>query len=1550
LEVVIAMRIFVLAASHQWQALALRTSDLLRLLVLATLAAFADPGVRAAQPEVWLAETVKFRDGPDFNPGFQQPIGLDFDAAGRPLVTWTESLGSGGNGSGWWARREADGWKVRELTQSRDTGVFSLYHPQGAAAFAFSTNGAPYYFHAAANFGNAVGFQFYVVRVPLEASPEGPGGYAAFLPGSAGVHASLDADGRASNPPDLVAHMGRGQLRLNDAVDLTTNSPLLGDGSAHLVFRQGPQRQIHVVYPTDEGHLRYNGGSPERDRAILRINTGSNPHALAIDDANGIHVSAVQGTGQYFYGAYGQLVYLHSADGTTWTTNRIADVPADVGATAIALDAAGRPAIAFTRGFQALYFTRLADSGWTPPTLIRSGLGGWDRSRGLRLAFGPKDVPHIAVADHASRRLLVLRGETGEVPTDLVVSAAVPTHRVAVGSNLVVTVTVTNAGPRNASATVLHVQLPPEFVVRDVTPRPKSIVQSRLEFELGTVHALEPRSVTLTLATLDPGRLELEASVVSEAPESQPDNNRGTFDLAEFLPAPCLADPAPAGAGCGELALLPRSVPPAVADQPWSLVFRVPSAPPGSRLQVSGSTPLPPGFCLTADGELRGVHGAAGFLPLNFELVERGGRVTSFTRDIDIAAPAAPAGLVAFWPLDGSPADMVSGVEATLGARATYLPGAAGLGLQSAHDALNTGADFPALSQPARLFTSPPLLDGAPFGQGAVTVTGWFRRDRHALARGDARPFGYVLGLIESDTWTRERFLAFDPASGRLDLLDGPPDFRANVVRGPTLSPDSWHHLAFVCQGTAVRLYTNGVLAAEGTFRAPLVDRPRLVAGGNAHGGEFSGALDELAVFQRALASPEIASLRDSPMPRRTLLPPGGDFPLAAILHELVLPDAPQQEPYQATLAPAFCGNPVAFQLVAGALPDGLVLDPTGLIRGSSTTEGVVRFRVRATDAAGSAAELGVQITTRPGLPVFTRHPADQSVEAGDLLVLFAETRGPADLQWFRNGLPIPGQTESVLAIPEFSAAQGGRYQVRARNAAGTTWSQEIRVSLRTSPARPPTVDVAPVMLRPDGLVRLRFETLRGRIYELQRATDLGAALAGGWRLVQRFVSPGGIGELTDVIPGRPDAAFYRVVEILPPPAAAFSVEDTGRYVGLAEDGQIRPGLLPAEDPATGRLGPFEFRVGGEQVPLDQGLVLRLPQGADPVARDGGTALRFTNAELFFGEESPVQLDEGGTNRVVLAGAGAGLEIPSGPLSVEILERLLGKPRGSGIGLTFFRHFRFQLLSGTFDGTRIRNAQMAWADRAAAGLPTPDRTGDYLDFDIELSATRLRLPFYGEFELPDSSPTPGRFTVSKAAPIWVELRPGPEIALGGRARATFANGPEFDVDFRFDQPVFRASLAAKRFRLPENLSLGRFLPVASATTRHGRPRAGPGPGRWGRTRDLRRPRRQTPRPRPRAVRRLRPRPSSPRRCRSPPRLHPAAGNGRHRRRARGPRFHRRSAGRVEGLDLLRRGCRWDRRTRRPPRHPRSSTSSGVTSLPRSKTPARSFPAGRRSGR
>jgi len=1354
--------------------------------------------------EVWVAETLKRDDRPFNNRVLLHPVGLDFDGQGRPVAAWTESSGSGGAGAVFWARREDGQWRAVPVTRFNAGGVLSFYDPRGGAALTIASNGVPFLFHASANFANSV--PFFLTRMNLETTPEGPGGFLTLLPGSASLGSTFDGDGRVSFPPDYVTWVDRGRLRWNGLSDLTADGVLRGN-AAQVVFRQGPERQIHVLYQADDGRIHYNGGGPDRDQTILLGNTGSTTYSLAVDDANGLHAVAAEGTGRFFFGAVGRLTYLYSADGKSWTKQAFPQVAEDVGATAIALDSRQRPVVAFLRAFSSLMFTRFDGTSWTEPTLVRGGLGGWDFAKGIRLALDAEDRPHVVVADRLTRRLLHLSTAPEPVPTDLaVVSVEASTNRVEVGTSVALTMVITNAGPRNATAARLRIQIPSEWVVRDATPRPTTATNSVFAYDLGVLNALEARTYTWLVSALDPGRGRIDVAIESETDDPQRDNNRMVAAPVTFLSAPCLANPD--SGGCDDAELFPKTVPPALSNEPWSMVFRAPMASLGSELRIAGSTPLPPGFCLTADGELRGVHSGTGRFPVSFDLVEPGGRATTFARDFSVMAETSVEGLAAFWSLDGHSFDSVAGLEGTLGARGAYGLGAVGSALQSARDAVDDSR--PDWARPPPLFVSPSLFGGAAVGQGPVTVALWFRTDGGARSRGDARRFGSVVGWEDSQDPFRARHVAFDPATSRLNVLAGPLDFRAVALPGPVLPPNTWHHLAWVNDGVNTRLYTNGVVAVSGRFSSAIPERPVLVAGGESYGGAFSGAIDEIAVMRRNAEPREIGDWIQTPFARRRPLPAGGDFPIAAQMRELALPDAPEGERYEATLAHAFCGVPTAIRIVEGTIPVGLVLSEDGWIRGASKVSGLSRFRVRATDTAGAMAELAVQIRTMPGLPVFTRQPVDQQIDAGGLLLLTVETRSEAALQWYWNDRPLPGETREVLALDPFSNGQVGRYRVRASNAAGSTWSREVRVGLRTAPEKLPTVAVAPVVLRPNGVVQVQVSTLRGRVYELQRALDLSAALAGGWRTVQRFVAQDLVGRFEDKIPSRPGAAFYRVIEVLPPPALVYSFEDSGRYVGIADDGDIRPGLLPAMDATTGRLGAFEFRVSGESLPANEGLVLRFPQGAQPVERDGAAVLRFREGELYFGEGSPVQLSEGGTNRVVWTSA-TDVDVPSGPLSVETLERLLGKPRGSGIGLTFFRHFHFNLVSGVFDGDRIRNAQLAWADRAAMRIPAPERTGSYVDFDLELSATRLRLPFHGEFVLEDGTSTPGKIVVSPSRPIWLELRPGPEVAMSGRGKLVFPGGPEFEVDFTFDDPVFRVGVGAKRLRLPEGLTLRSFL-------------------------------------------------------------------------------------------------------------------------------------------
>ena len=87
-----------------------------------TLGVAGDLASRALASEapatVWAAETIQFRTGSDNDPNVQFPVDLIVDSAGRPLVAWTESAGSGRAATGWWAQREDGRWQVHPMSRA----------------------------------------------------------------------------------------------------------------------------------------------------------------------------------------------------------------------------------------------------------------------------------------------------------------------------------------------------------------------------------------------------------------------------------------------------------------------------------------------------------------------------------------------------------------------------------------------------------------------------------------------------------------------------------------------------------------------------------------------------------------------------------------------------------------------------------------------------------------------------------------------------------------------------------------------------------------------------------------------------------------------------------------------------------------------------------------------------------------------------------------------------------------------------------------------------------------------------------------------------------------------------------------------------------------------------------------------------------------------------------------------------------------------------------------------------------------------------------------
>jgi hypothetical protein len=198
-----------------------------------------------------------------------------------------------------------------------------------------------------------------------------------------------------------------------------------------------------------------------------------------------------------------------------------------------------------------------------------------------------------------------------------------------------------------------------------------------------------------------------------------------------------------------------------------------------------------------------------------------------------------PSGMVAWWPGDGNPNDIIGGHNGTISGGVTFVPG------MVAH-----AFDFNGTNGSVNL--NPNLL---PTGSAPRTVDFWFNArsaapDHEMFFHGDAglhnawgvdvnglSPYNTV--LIQVFTWSDDMF--FD---------SGVP-------------LDTWMHIAVTYDGNVtVKSYINGVLKSTKTLSSPLTTATTYAAIGHRPlSGYFNGLIDEVEVFDRPLSQTEIMTI-----------------------------------------------------------------------------------------------------------------------------------------------------------------------------------------------------------------------------------------------------------------------------------------------------------------------------------------------------------------------------------------------------------------------------------------------------------------------------------------------------------------------------------------------------------------------------------------------------------------------------------------------------------------------------------------------------------------
>ena len=227
---------------------------------------------------------------------------------------------------------------------------------------------------------------------------------------------------------------------------------------------------------------------------------------------------------------------------------------------------------------------------------------------------------------------------------------------------------------------------------------------------------------------------------------------------------------------------------------------------------------------------------------------------------------------------------------------------------------------------------------------------------------------------------------------------------------------------------------TNTTLSVNGVFKTHAADHtphdfstdPINIGLDPTGGRVLDGSIDEVAVFDRALTTNQLAALYAAAQ-----LPP-------AFSLQPVAPAGSLFEGDSVTFTVAAVGSPaVSYKWYKGAttVTNGTTLALPNLGTAASGTYFAV-----ATNPYGSATSAPVTLTVIAGPPVISTAPTSLAVYPGGTAKFKVVAGGslPITYQWFLGTAPISGATNGALVIPEVAATDSGTYSVVTTNPYGT--------------------------------------------------------------------------------------------------------------------------------------------------------------------------------------------------------------------------------------------------------------------------------------------------------------------------------------------------------------------------------------------------------------------------------------------------------------------------------------------------------------------------------
>ena len=396
---------------------------------------------------------------------------------------------------------------------------------------------------------------------------------------------------------------------------------------------------------------------------------------------------------------------------------------------------------------------------------------------------------------------------------------------------------------------------------------------------------------------------------------------------------------------------------------------------------------------------------------------------------------AVPSGLVDWWPGEEDASDRT-------GANNGTLQGTASFGIGEVHEAFSFDGTSGFVSIP-----NSPSLDSF---TSAITVEFWMNS-----ARLTANPTWAGLVCKGNDSW---RVMGTSEGNTVYAAFNGvtPVDLFGNR----NVNDGQWHHIAATYDGSTMSIYVDGTLDASQSASGVINQNTLpldLGANSGSPGLMFSGLIDEVSLYNRALSSDEIAAIYAAGSSGKcfTGIPPS-------------ITSQPVSQTVNANANVTFSvgaagTSPLHYQWqfdgtnISNATNSSLTLQN---VQGPNA--GV--YAAAVTSPYGSTISSNAVLTVLTFPPTIITEPQSQTNFVG-ATVSFTVTSGgsaPLQYQWSLNTTKIAGATNATLSLTNVQLSQAGNYRVSITNLYGSTNSTIAVLTLNTLPScSPPPSGIA---------------------------------------------------------------------------------------------------------------------------------------------------------------------------------------------------------------------------------------------------------------------------------------------------------------------------------------------------------------------------------------------------------------------------------------------------------------------------------------------------------